>query len=77
MLKKGNHKLPIKNSRYFIVLFSSTSVQKRICSEGIQTRIGSVIPARLDNSEIPFEKFRSIERVDLFPDWNEGRCPGF
>lgn len=30
------------------------------------------IPTRLDDCEIPYEKFRSIEHVDLFPDWNEG-----
>jgi hypothetical protein len=30
------------------------------------------IPVGLDDCEIPYEKFRSIERVDLFPDWDEG-----
>jgi hypothetical protein len=73
----------IMNSRYFIPLFSSTSVQKRgyvqkefrlaleVFDEFPEGEIFA-IPARLDNCEIPYEKFRSIERVDLFPDWNEG-----
>jgi TIR domain len=73
----------IKNSRYFIALFSSTSVQKRgyiqkefkraldVLDEFPEGEIFA-ISARLDNCEIPYEKFRSIERVDLFPDWNEG-----
>ena len=73
----------IKKSRYFIALFSSTSVQKRgyvqkefklaleVFDEFPEGEIFA-IPARLDNCEIPYEKFRSIERVDLFPDWNEG-----
>jgi len=73
----------IKNSRYFIALFSSTSVQKRgyiqkefkhaldVLDEFPEGEIFA-IPARLDNCEIPYEKFRKIERVDLFPDWKEG-----
>ena len=31
-----------------------------------------VIPVRLDNCEIPYERFRSIQYVDLFPSWNDG-----
>jgi TIR domain len=73
----------IKNSRFFIALFSSTSVNKRgyvqkefklaldVLDEFPEGEIFA-IPARLDNCEIPYEKFRSIERVDLFQDWNEG-----
>lgn len=73
----------IKNSRYFIALFSSTSVQKRgyiqkefkfaldVLDEFPEGEIFA-IPARLDNCQIPYEKFMGIERVDLFPDWNEG-----
>lgn len=73
----------IKKSRYFIPLFSSTSVQKRgyvqkefkfaleVFDEFPEGEIFA-IPARLDDCEIPYEKFRNIERVDLFPDWNEG-----
>ena len=70
----------IKNSRYFIALFSSTSVQKRgYIQKEFRFALDKfpegeifAIPARLDNCEIPHEKFRNIERVDLFPDWNEG-----
>jgi hypothetical protein len=73
----------IKNSRYLIALFSSTSVQKRgyiqkefkfaldVLDEFPEGEIFA-IPVRLDNCETPYEKFRNIERVDLFPDWNEG-----
>jgi hypothetical protein len=80
---KNEIRKAIKNSRYVIALFSSTSVQKRgyiqkefkyaidVLDEFPEGEIFA-IPARLDNCEIPYEKFRSIERVDLFPDWNEG-----
>ncbi len=73
----------IKKSRYFIALFSSTSVQKRgyvqkefkdalkVLDEFPEGQIFA-IPARLDDCEIPYEKFRSIERVDLFPNWDKG-----
>jgi hypothetical protein len=73
----------IKNSRYFIALFSSTAVQKRgyvqkefkfgldVLDEFQEGEIFA-IPARLDDCEIPYERFRSIERVDLFPNWEEG-----
>jgi TIR domain len=73
----------IKNSRYFIGLFSSTSIQKRgyiqkefkfaldVLDEFPEGEIFA-IPARLDDCEIPYEKFRGIERVDLFPNWEEG-----
>ena len=30
------------------------------------------IPVRLDDCEIPYERFRNIERVDMFPDWDKG-----
>ena len=73
----------IKKSRYFIALFSSTSVQKRgyiqkefkfaldVLDEFPEGEIFA-IPVRLNNCEVPYEKFRGIERVDLFPEWNEG-----
>jgi TIR domain len=73
----------IKNSRYFIALFSSTSVQKRgyvqkefkraldVLEEFPEGEIFA-IPVRLDDCKIPYEKWRHIEYVDLFPDWNEG-----
>ena len=73
----------IKNSRYFIALFSSTSVSKRgYVNKELRKAIDALdefpegeifaIPVRLNNCEVPYEKFRGIERVDLFPDWNEG-----
>ena len=73
----------IKNSRYFIALFSSTSVSKRgYVQKEFRKAIDTfdefpegeifAIPVRLDDCEIPYESFRKIERVDLFPDWNEG-----
>lgn len=30
------------------------------------------IPVRLDDCEIPYEKFKRLHRVDLFPDWSQG-----
>ena len=31
----------------------------------------SIIPARLDNCQIPFEKLEEKEYVDFFPDWDK------
>ena len=73
----------IKNSRYFIALFSSTSVSKtgyvqkefrRAIDTFDEFPEGEIfaIPVRLDDCEIPYERFKKIERVDLFPDWDEG-----
>jgi len=73
----------IRKSRYFIALFSSTSVQKRgyvqkefkraieVLDEFPEGEIFA-IPVRLDDCEIPYERFERIERVDLFPDWDKG-----
>jgi TIR domain len=73
----------IKNSRYFIPVFSSISVEKRgyvqkefkyaleVLDEFPESEI-FVIPVRLDVCEIPYEKLKDIEYVDLFPDWNKG-----
>jgi hypothetical protein len=73
----------IKNSRYFIPLFSSKWVEKaKYIQKEIQYAIEyydiypeseiSIIPARLDDCQIPFEKLEEIRYVDLFPDWNKG-----
>ena len=73
----------IKKSRYFIALFSSTSVSKRgYVQKEFRKAIDTLdefpegevfaIPVRLDDCEIPYERFRSIERVDMFPDWDKG-----
>lgn len=77
----------IENSKYFIALFSSTSVQKRgylqkefkhaldVLKEIPEGNV-FIIPVRLDNCEIPFEvpyeKLKKTEYVDLFPNWFEG-----
>ena len=73
----------IKESRYFIPIFSSVSVAKRgyiqkefkhaldVFDEFPESQI-FVIPVRLDACEIPFEKLKDIEYVDLFPDWDKG-----
>jgi TIR domain len=73
----------IKKSRYFIPIFSSISVEKRgyvqkefryalnVFDEFPESQI-FVIPVRLDDCEIPYEKLKDIEYVDLFPDWNKG-----
>ncbi len=70
----------IKKSRYFIPLFSPVSVKKRgyiqrefkyaleVFDEFPESEI-FVLPARLDNSEIPYHKLKDIEYVDLFPRW--------
>jgi hypothetical protein len=73
----------IKESRYFIPIFSSVSVAKRgyvqkefnyaldVFDEFPESQI-FVIPVRLDDCEIPFEKLKDIEYVDLFPNWDKG-----
>jgi len=73
----------IKSSRYFIPLFSSKSVEKiGYVQKEFKYAIDNydqfpeseiyIIPARLDNCDIPFEKLEEIQYVDLFPDWNKG-----
>ncbi len=73
----------IKNSRDFIPLFSSKSVEKiGYIQKEFKYAIDNydqfpeseiyLIPARLDNCNIPFEKLVDIQYVDLFPDWNKG-----
>jgi TIR domain len=73
----------IENSRYFIPIFSPISVAKKgyvqkefkyaleVLDEFPESEI-FVIPVRLDVCEIPYEKLKDIEYVDLFPDWNKG-----
>src|SRR3954447_18445814 len=73
----------IKSSRYFIPLFSTGSVEKigyvqrefKYAIDNFDQFPESeiyIIPARLDNCNIPFEKLEDIQYVDLFPDWNKG-----
>jgi hypothetical protein len=73
----------IKSSNYFVPLFSSNSIKKRghvqkefkfsleILEEVPESDI-YVIPVRLDDSEIPLEKLKKYQYVDLFPDWKGG-----
>jgi SIR2-like domain/TIR domain len=73
----------IKNNRYFIPLFSSKSVDKigyvnkelRYALDALDNypeKTIFMIPVRLDDCEIPFEKLKKIQNADLFPDWNDG-----
>lgn len=72
-----------KKSKYFTALFYSISIQKRgyvqkefkhaldVFDEFPPGKIFAV-PTRLDDFEIPYERFNEIERVDLFPDCDIG-----
>jgi hypothetical protein len=73
----------IKSSRYFIPLFSSQSVEKiGYVQKEFKYAIDNydqfpesdiyIIPVRLDNCDIPFEKLEGIQYVDLFPNWDNG-----
>ena len=73
----------IKNSRYFIPMFSSNSVDKigyvqaefKYAIEALDRYPESgiyIIPVRLDNCEISYEKLESLTYADLFPDWDKG-----
>ena len=82
-----NMKISIKNaikkSRFVIPLFSSISVEKRgyvqrefkyaidVLDEFPESKI-YVIPCRLDDCEIPYDRLKDIEYIDLFPDWEDG-----
>jgi len=73
----------IKNSRYFIALFSSNSVEARgyvqkqlkesldILDEFPSQDI-FIIPARLDDCKVSEDKIIELVMVDLFPDWGSG-----
>ena len=73
----------IKNSAYFLAVLSSNSVDKRgylqkelkfgleVLDEVPESQI-FVIPARLNECDMPYEKLRKYHYVDLFPDWEEG-----
>jgi len=73
----------IKNSRFFIPLISSTSAEKIgyiqnelkyaiEVSKNFPEREVFMIPARLDNCEMPYPILEEIQSVDLFPDWDSG-----
>ena len=73
----------IKKSRFFIPLISSTTVEKIgyiqdelkyaiEASKQFPEKEVFMIPARLDNCEMPYEILKEIQSVDLFPDWDKG-----
>jgi hypothetical protein len=76
-------KKAIKNSRYFIPILSSNSVERRgyVQKElkealDIFDKISSskifVIPVRLDDCHVSHRKVNVLHIVDLFPDWKQG-----
>jgi hypothetical protein len=76
-------KKTVKKCKFFLPMFSSRSVEKRgyIQREfrlGIDTleempedRV-FIIPIRIDDCQIPFDKLSKIQYQDMFPDWNRG-----
>ena len=73
----------IKKSRFFIPLISSTTAKKIgyiqdelkyaiEASKQFPEKEVFMIPARLDNCEMPYEILEEIQSVDLFPDWDSG-----
>jgi TIR domain len=71
----------IEKSRYFIPLFSSTSVRKMgVVQSEIKQALAVfekyppgmtfIIPVRLDKCEIPYRQLRGLEYVDFFPSTN-------
>lgn len=73
----------VRKSKYFIPLFTNTSVSKRgfvqrefrIALEvALEIPEGEIfiIPLRLDNCSIPFEQLRKIQYQNMFPDWDKG-----
>jgi hypothetical protein len=73
----------IKNSRYFIPLLSSNSVEKigyvqrefkealELLKEFPQSKI-FVIPVRIDDCMVNDEKLSELHIIDLFSDWEQG-----
>jgi hypothetical protein len=73
----------IKNSRFFIPLISSKSagkigyIQNELkyaieASKNFPEKEVFMIPAKLDDCEMPYQTLEEIQSVDLFPDWNSG-----
>jgi hypothetical protein len=73
----------IRESQYVVVVLSSNSVSKRgyiqkeirqaldILDEFPESET-FIIPVRLEKREEGFERLKSIQRVDLFPHWDDG-----
>jgi hypothetical protein len=80
---KRSIKEAITNSRYFIPLLSSNSVEKigyvqkelkealEVLDEFPQSKI-FVIPVRIDDCSVTDDKLRDLHMVDLYVDWTEG-----
>ena len=73
----------IRNSRYFVALLSSNSIEKigyvqRELKEALEVLLEFpqskrfIIPVRLDDNQVNDEKLKEIHIVDLFPDWKQG-----
>lgn len=73
----------IRSANYFIVLLSRHSVGKkgfyqreiRLALEVLDEYPDDhifLIPARLEECELHFERLLTLQYVDLFPDWNKG-----
>lgn len=80
---KNAIKKAIKDSRYFIALFSSKTVNrsgfvhKEVSQaldvlESYPESIIYLIPVRLDKCNPSHDKLSELQRVDMFPDWTEG-----
>jgi hypothetical protein len=73
----------IRDSRFFVALLSSNSVNKKgygqkelkealdILDEYPESQV-YLIPIRLDNCQVSDSRLRQIQYVDLFPDWDKG-----
>ena len=73
----------IENSRFFVALLSRRSVVRKGYVQAELSRALEeldsfpdsqtyLIPARLDNCEVPRHRLRELHWVDLFPDWDAG-----
>ncbi len=73
----------IENSNYFLACLSANSVSKRgrfqaelryamDCAALVPPDEIYFIPVRLDECRVPAAISRTIQYVDLFPDWNHG-----
>ena len=76
-------KKAIKNSRYFLSLNSSNSVQKiGFVQKELKNALERqeyfpesavyLIPIRLDDCQLAYQKLEKIQYADMFPDWNRG-----
>lgn len=73
----------IESCDYFLACFSRRSVYKRgtfqselryalECASRIPSGDVFFIPLRLDDCEVPRHMARTLQYLDLFPDWNDG-----